>query len=84
MSMNDFFVALLITAPEAPAAEAKLRPCSFGTFGSVQLAYKPYGSPVFGSDGLMCATVKPESEDVGPSAQPKIRRGERPKRKRSR
>lgn len=70
MSINHLLVALSIAAPPSlPATEAdQQRLCSLGPRGSVQLAYRPNGNPVFGSDGLTCATVKPDTDAAPPVA----------------
>lgn len=69
--MNDILIALLVTAAPAPAEEAGQPPlCNPGLPSSVQLAYKPHGNPVFGSDGLTCASVKAGAEARGRTAPP--------------
>jgi hypothetical protein len=70
MSINHLLVALSIVAPpNLPASEAdQQRLCSVGPRGSVQLTYRPNGNPVFGSDGLTCATVKPNTDAARPVA----------------
>ena len=56
---------------EAPAAEPPPpRFCAGAARGSVQPAYKPYGSAVFGSDGLHCTTVKTDDEPAAASRKP--------------
>ena len=80
MSINHLLVAVSIAAPGPPAMDAgQQRLCSVGPRGSIQLAYKSYGNPVFGSDGLTCAAAKPES-DAGPPAAPRGKAQERSSR----
>ncbi len=69
MSITHLLVAVSIVAPFGPPAmeAGQQRLCTVGPRGSVQLAYKSYGSPVFGSDGLTCAIAKPDP-DAGPRA----------------
>jgi hypothetical protein len=65
MMTTNLIVAMLIAAPAAPAADGhQQRLCNLGARGSVQIAYRPYASPVYGSDGLTCATVKDDPEQV--------------------
>jgi hypothetical protein len=59
MSILLFF-AIAATPPIAAEQPHQPRPCSAGVRGSSQIAYKAYGSAVFGSDGIMCASVKPD------------------------
>lgn len=52
--------ALSVESPAGQAPPARI--CSLAGRGNVQLAYKPYGSGVFGSDGLHCATARADDE----------------------
>jgi hypothetical protein len=62
-------------AGPVPAADAdQPRMCKVAPQSSIQLAYKPYGSPVFGSDGLTCVSVEPTAQAQGPSAPPRTDR----------
>ena len=73
--------AMLSAAPAAAQRdppEADLpRLCSTGVRGAVQLAYKPYGNAVFGSDGLTCASVKPDPEAAERTAETVAERDQR-------
>ena len=81
MSITHLLVAASIAAPSGPPAmeAGQQRLCTVGPRGSVQLAYKSSGNPVFGSDGLTCAAAKPES-DARPPAAPRGKAEERPSR----
>lgn len=69
MSMSYILLPLLITPAGGPTAESgQPRLCNIGLRGSVHLAYKPYGDPVFGSDGLTCASIKPAAKVRGQTA----------------
>lgn len=50
------------------------RMCKVGPWSSVQLAYKPYGSPLFGSDGLTCSAVAPAAETQARFQPPRTNR----------
>jgi hypothetical protein len=58
------FVAIAAAPPVAADQPRQPRPCSTGLRGGGQVAYKAYGSAVFGSDGIMCATVKPDLHEL--------------------
>lgn len=85
MSINYLLVAVSIAAPSGPSAmeAGQQRLCNVSPRGSIELAYKAYGNPVFGSDGLTCASAKPES-DSGPPAAPRVTAQGRPSRKHAR
>lgn len=59
-------ILLFLAAATAPAVEAgqslQPRQCSPGARSSSQIAYKPYGGPVFGADGLTCSSAKAAAE----------------------
>ena len=64
MSILLFFFAIAAAPPVTAEQPHQPRPCSGGFRASSQIAYKPYGSAVFGSDGTMCASVKPPGREL--------------------
>lgn len=75
----DILGALLVVAAPSPAAESgQPRLCTTGLRGSAHLAYKAYGQPLYGSDGLTCASVKAGAEARGRTAVPRNGRGQPP------
>lgn len=72
---------LAAMSAESPAGQAPpARTCSLAGRGNVQLAYKPYGSGVFGSDGLHCTTARADDQpaavkrEVGAAKKAKAKR----------
>ena len=57
MSILLFFFAIAAAPPLTTEQPQQPRLCNDGFRGSSQIAYKPYGSAVSGSDGIMCASV---------------------------
>lgn len=60
--------ALSVESP--PGQPAPPRLCGGAGRGNAQLAYRPYGSAVFGSDGLHCTTVKTDDEPAAVRRKP--------------
>ena len=58
MSILLIFFAIEAAPPITAEQRNQPQPCSAGFRASSQVAYKAYGSAVFGSDGIMCASLK--------------------------
>jgi hypothetical protein len=56
---------------QQPAGAERPRLCNIGPRGNVQAAYKPYGNAVFGSDGLVCETIKTTAATTEKAAEAK-------------
>lgn len=63
------FLAIAAAPPVAASQSHQARPCSISLRGYSQVAYKPYGSALFGSDGVICATVKPNPNELRSARQ---------------
>lgn len=78
MSILLFFFAIAAAPPVTAEQPHEPRPCSDGFRGSSQTAYKAYGSAVFGSDGTMCASVKPHGRNLTTPKRPQQQAGRTP------
>jgi hypothetical protein len=70
MSILLLFFAIAAAPPLTAEQPQQARLCSDGFRGSSQIAYKPYGSSVFGSDGIMCASVKSRASNLTTPKRP--------------
>lgn len=56
--MMILLIGVLLTA-EPAVQQDRPRLCNIGADGNIQLAYKPYGNEIFGSDGIICRPARP-------------------------
>lgn len=53
--------AAAVAQPPDAVPDTPPRRCSAPSRSIGQTAYRPYGGPLFGADGLVCATVRPDA-----------------------